>query len=257
MDAIVLAGGVPKPNTPLYEVTQGQPKALLDIAGQPMVQWVLDALNGAASVDHIIVVGLSQDAPIHSEKPLHFLPPQGHMVENIMAGADFLLQRNPQADLAFVVTADIPAITAPMVDWLAAQVEPGTVDACYTVVQREVMEKRYPTSRRTYTHLKDVTVCGGDINIFRPALAHTNIGFWDRVIEARKNVFKQASLVGYDTLLLLLLRQLTLRAALDRVCKRLKIRGQAIVSPYAEMGMDVDKPFQLEIIRADLEARRV
>ncbi|GAB4525316.1 MAG: hypothetical protein Fur0018_09640 [Anaerolineales bacterium] len=256
MDAIVLAGGVPKPGEPLYEVTQGKPKALLDVAGQPMLQWVLNALDGAASVDRIIIVGLPEDVPIHSAKPLHFLPSQGHMVNNILAGADVIMHNNPQAELAFVVSADIPAITAPMVDWLAAQVTPGTVDACYTIVQRHVMEKRYPESRRSYTRLKDMTVCGGDINLFRPALAHSNTEFWDRVIEARKNVFKQAALVGYDTLVLLLMRQLSLDAALQRICRRLKIRGRAIISPYAEMGMDVDKPFQLDIIRADLAARQ-
>jgi hypothetical protein len=30
------------------------------------------------------------------------------------------------------------------------------------------------------------------------------------------------------------------------------ITGQAVFSPYAELGMDVDKPHQLEILRADL-----
>jgi hypothetical protein len=31
--------------------------------------------------------------------------------------------------------------------------------------------------------------------------------------------------------------------------------GTAIVCPYAEVGMDVDKPHQLEMIRADLAER--
>jgi hypothetical protein len=35
----------------------------------------------------------------------------------------------------------------------------------------------------------------------------------------------------------------------------LNIRGRVIPYPYAEVGMDVDKPFQLEIVRAELEAR--
>ena len=43
MDAIVIAGGIPQPEEPLYEYTQGIPKAMLNIAGKPMVQWVLDA----------------------------------------------------------------------------------------------------------------------------------------------------------------------------------------------------------------------
>ena len=40
MDAIVTAGGIPMPGEPLYEYTNGSPKALLDIAGKPMIQWV-------------------------------------------------------------------------------------------------------------------------------------------------------------------------------------------------------------------------
>ncbi len=36
---------------------------------------------------------------------------------------------------------------------------------------------------------------------------------------------------------------------------RLNITGRAIVCPYAEVGMDVDKPHQLEIMRADLKKR--
>jgi len=35
----------------------------------------------------------------------------------------------------------------------------------------------------------------------------------------------------------------------------LSIKGRAIVCPYAEVGMDVDKPHQLAIMRADLAKR--
>jgi hypothetical protein len=34
---------------------------------------------------------------------------------------------------------------------------------------------------------------------------------------------------------------------------RLNITGKALVCPYAEVGMDVDKLFQLEIMREDLK----
>ncbi|MDP2976442.1 MAG: hypothetical protein Q8N45_09575, partial [Anaerolineales bacterium] len=36
------------------------------------------------------------------------------------------------------------------------------------------------------------------------------------------------------------------------VAKRLKITGRGILCPYAEVGMDIDKPHQLEMLRADL-----
>ena len=45
MDAIVIAGGIPQPQDPLYTYSHGDSKALIDIAGKPMVQWVLDVLG--------------------------------------------------------------------------------------------------------------------------------------------------------------------------------------------------------------------
>jgi hypothetical protein len=39
------------------------------------------------------------------------------------------------------------------------------------------------------------------------------------------------------------------------VSKRLHLRGRVLLSPFAEVGMDVDKPFQYELVRADLEKR--
>ncbi|HZD55592.1 MAG TPA: hypothetical protein VE136_02620, partial [Anaerolineales bacterium] len=105
-------------------------------------------------------------------------------------------------------------------------------------------------------HLKDGEVCGGDMNMIRTSMVTVNEEIWMRILAARKNVFKQASLIGFGTLLLLLLRQLNLESGLKRVCERLDISGRVIFSPYAEIGMDIDKPGQLEILRKDL-AREV
>jgi hypothetical protein len=43
--------------------------------------------------------------------------------------------------------------------------------------------------------------------------------------------------------------------AVKKVTARLHMTGRAIVCPYAEIGMDVDKPNQLELMRADLANR--
>jgi hypothetical protein len=77
---------------------------------------------------------------------------------------------------------------------------------------------------------------------------------WDRLLDARKSIFKQAALVGLDTLFLLLTRSLTLEGAAELARKRLGITAGATLSPYAEMGMDADKPFQLDILREELSA---
>lgn len=256
MHAIITAGGIPQPGEPLYPYTQGGSKALLDICGKPMIQWVVDAICSAQKVEKVIIVGLSPEDGIHGDKVVAFLPNQGTMLQNLRAGMLGVLEIDPQARHTLVASSDIPAITPEMVDWEIETTSRTDLDAYYTIIRKEVMEKRFPNSRRSYTRLKDMQVCGGDMNVIRTMAASGNDQLWERIIAARKNAFKQASLIGYDTLLLLLLRRIDLPHAVERVTRRLNLTAQAVVSPYAEIGMDVDKPHQLEIMRADLASNQ-
>jgi len=257
MDAIVTAGGIPKPGEPLYEYTQGNFKALLDVAGKPMIQWVLDALCGAKQVERVVVTGLEADCGVTCEKAIAFLPNAGGMLDNIRHGVLKALETNPNAGHMLAVSSDIPAIQPHMVDWVVETAMQTDHDAYYNVITREVMEARYPGSKRSYIHLRNMEVCGGDMNVIRARLVTSRDSLWDRIIDARKNALKQAALIGYDTLFLLLLRVLSLENAEKTASKKLGFSGRALVCPYAEIGMDVDKPHQLEIMRADLARLKV
>jgi hypothetical protein len=125
-------------------------------------------------------------------------------------------------------------------------------DLYYNVIRRESMDARFPSSRRTYTRLKDMEVCGGDLNMARAAIVSENSVFWNKLIEARKNPAAQAMLIGTDIVFKMLFRRLTIEDVIQRVAKKLGIKGRAIVCPFPEIGMDVDKPHQLEIMRAHL-----
>jgi hypothetical protein len=141
-----------------------------------------------------------------------------------------------------------------MIDWRIESMEGSHCDIEYTAIERTVMESRFPGSNRSYVKLKDVEVCGGDVHGLRLSLVG-QWDLWERLINARKNIFKQAALIGFDTLFFLLTRSMTLKQAESLVSKRLGIVGKATLSPYAEMGMDVDKPFQLEIMRKELDGQ--
>jgi len=254
MDAIVTAGGVPLPEEPLYPATKGHPKALVDVAGKPMVQWILDALSDARTIDNVIIVGLTDKVGLTCAKKMYFVSNQGKMVENMQAGGRKVQEINKQVEHALMVSSDIPAITGEMVDWVVNTDMQTDLDVYYHVIQREVMEKRYPGCKRTWTRLKGMEICGGDMNVGRLSLLlGEDTDIWDRITDARKSPLKQAALVGYDTALLLLTGQLTLEKAETNIMKRLNITGKAIVCPYAEIGMDVDKMFQLELMREDLK----
>ena len=253
MDAIVLAGGIPQPDEPLYSYTKGDPKALVDIAGKPMIQWVLDALSDAKHVDNVIIVGLSPKNELACKKPVYYLSNQGRMLANVVLGVNKSLELDKNSQYVLVVSADIPTLKSEMVDWLVETSMETKDDLYYGVCTREVMETRFPGSRRTYTKLKDIELCGADINISHVRMATEHLDMWESLIGSRKSPLKQASIIGLGTLFKVLTRSITLDETVERVCERIGIKGRAIVWPHAEACMDVDKPHQLELLREDLE----
>jgi GTP:adenosylcobinamide-phosphate guanylyltransferase len=252
MDAIVTAGGIPQPEDPLYPYTRGDHKAFIEIAGKPMIQWVLDALDESEKVGNVVITGFTDESKITSRKTRALLPNQGSMLENIRTGAGKVLELNPDSTHVLTVSSDIPSVKPEMIDWIVDTALQTDHDLYYHIITREVMEARFPTSKRTYVHLKGMQVCGGDLNILRTRAVLGKEELWERIIDSRKNAFKQAALVGYGTLLRLLLRALTIEGAEKTAAKRLGVHAKAVICPYAEIGMDVDKPHQLEIMRAEL-----
>jgi hypothetical protein len=97
-------------------------------------------------------------------------------------------------------------------------------------------------------------LCGGDLNVARTSIVARR-DLWQKLVAARKSAIKQAALLGFDTLLLLLSRQLTIPLAERLVSRRLGLQARVHLSPFAELGMDVDKPHQLELVRQDMAAR--
>lgn len=256
MDAIITAGGIPKPDDLLYPYTKGKSKALIDVAGKPMIQWVLDAIGAIEAIDHVLIVGIERTEDIKCAKPLFFIPNQGPMLNNIRAGIKEAVIQKPETAFVMLLSSDIPAITGEMLDWAVESAGSQDADIFYSVVPRQVMETNFPESNRTYVRLKDMELCGGDVFIIRSEVATGRDEIWNKLIATRKNIFKQAALIGFDTLILLLLKRMTLDRLVNTISKRLDLKGKVMISPYAEVGMDIDKPFQLEIVSEYLEKRK-
>jgi GTP:adenosylcobinamide-phosphate guanylyltransferase len=256
MDAIVTAGGIPQPKDPLYPYSNGSSKALIDVAGKPMIQWVLDALGASKKVDNVIIIGLSAKSGLTCKKPLHYVSNQGRMLANIVAGVNKSLELNKKNEYVLIVSSDIPTLKGEMVDWLVNTAMQTKDDIYYGVCPQEVMEKRFPASKRTYTHLSDMDVCGADVNIIHVNQVTQHLDTWEALIGNRKSPLRQAAVIGLDTLYQLWRRKFTLKQLEQRACERIGMKGRAIIWQHAEPCMDVDKPHQLELMRADLEAQQ-
>ncbi len=256
MDVIVVAGGIPERGDPLYAFTQGGYKTMLDVSGKPMVQWVLDALSDAASVQRVAVVGLPPITALDCKKPLIMLSESGEIVENIRLGALELAKQNPEAAKVLILSADLPAITPEMIEWLIQRVEESDHELFGFLLNRATIEAVDKDSRRVFMHLKNTEVCLADVAGLQIAFANRpEHPLWQRLVEARKSPTRQAALLGYDVLFLLMLRQLTLKEAESSINRRLGINARAVSCPFPELGLDVDRPRDIEVLCDFLTAR--
>jgi formylglycine-generating enzyme required for sulfatase activity/GTP:adenosylcobinamide-phosphate guanylyltransferase len=260
MDAILIAGGIPQPEDPLYNYSNGRAKALINVAGKPMVQWVLDALNDSSEVDNIIVAGLHKNTRLDSSKPLHFISDQGRALPNVVAGIKKSIDLGSQGKYVLVVSSAIPAIKSSMIDGLvvAAKKTKGGIDINYSVCRRNVMEARFPNSRKTYWRFGDGDICLGGMYLIRVDLLSESpdMEALDKLIEEWKNPYKLSVLIGFGTFLLYSSYGLTSDELNSRVSKFVRAKCYPVVWQKAEPCMVVDDPLHLEIAHDDLTSQK-
>jgi hypothetical protein len=117
------------------------------------------------------------------------------------------------------------------------------------------MEARFPDSKRTYVKLKGVEIAGGDIAIAQADLADTHEELWRALTNARKHAWKLARVIGFRLLLKFLFRQLSINDIEETAARIIDRPAEIVLDAPAEMAMDVDRPQQLELLRADLQRK--
>ena len=256
MDAIVIAGGTPKPNDPLFKYSQGKPKALIDIDGRPMIAWVLEAFQRAESVDNIIVVGLEDDADQAKlkgeiDRDIAFLPDAGGLVSNGLAGLRYVRGQHGKDVPVIGCSSDIPHMRPHMIDDLVERCRPFDRILYYAAVTPDVMAAAYPDAQRTFANLGGERLAGADIFVSHTRILDTDEALWNKVINARKNPLGMAWAVGLWPLIKLATGRMTVDGAAALAGRMLEDDRPigVVYTPFAELAMDGDKPHQIDILR--------
>lgn len=252
--ALVLAGYSPDKPDPLAVAVGADRKALVDVAGKPMVYWIVQALSNSERVDGIIIVGMGPEDNVDFGVDVIYVPNQTTHFDNIMAGVRALQTEFPDAPHAVVASADIPLLETRTVGWFVAACEARGGDFFYSLVEKQVMESQYPGVARSYVPVAEGRFCGGDLFFVNPRIAVHNEQTMRDLLERRKSAFQQVRLAGFGTVLKFLFRRLTLDDVERTGSRIFECDARLVVSPYADLGMDVDKPHQLEMARQLKEA---
>lgn len=249
MDCLILAGGTPKPASDLYKYTAGKPKALLEVNCRSMLATILDVMQSMSEIDDILIVGLTPDEFSTPSAHVFQLPDQGSLVQNGIAGLKWLKNHRQEPRPVVLCTVDIPLITREIVTDVIANCRPFDHAIYYHFVTRPVMEARFPNSKRTFVKLKDQEVAGADLMIAQSDLADDNEALWEALTNGRKHAWKLARVVGPIFLVKFLLRKIDVKDIEATATRILQKPVKIILTPHAEIGMDVDKADHLAVIQ--------
>ena len=244
LPVVVLAGAQADPEIEArYSVKN---PAEVPIAGKMMAQHVIDALKTSKYVGTIRIVG-----NIHCEGVSEVIQPASSLIENLAAGLNAC---DPEVDgrRVLIAASDIPLLTPEAVDDFIERCGDLQAGFYYAIVSKEENEKSFPGMRRTYAKLSEGSFTGGNLFIMDSDFLTTNGDLIREILGARKSVPRLARLVGIGTLIRLIIAQVVWPGALnlarlEKTAGRiLRMRVKAVVTPFPEIGADIDDIEQIQ-----------
>ena len=214
-------------------------KALLPVAGTPMLTRVLQALHASPDVGRIVVLAQEAEpltAAITAGGGADFFASNQGISTSILA---FLSAESPAPYPVLITTADHPLLTPAMVaDFVAA----ADGDLSVGMVARTTMLARFPDAERTWIRMADDGWSGTNLFALRSDRVHAALTLWAAAEQDRKRVARLFWRFGPWLALRALTRSLTMADALRRAGARLGLDARLVPMADPVAAIDVDKP---------------
>ena len=241
MIGAVLAGG----KAGALEASAGvESRALVPVGGRPLVARVVEALQGAQTIDSIAVIhGPGRPLPDQAVGGARQVPAAGE------AYCDTVRAAAQQAGEGHVclATADMAALTAAAVDATVKFALDSDADLTYTIAEAGMVSEAFPGTVRTTVRLREGRFTGGNLAVARSAALLGALQQIEMAFGRRKSIVGLTMLLGPMFLLRLVLGRLSVTDAAARGAALLGCSVAVHASPYPEIGFDVDKPSDLEL----------
>ncbi len=249
--ALLLAGS--RPRRPIDGETDlmGH-KALLEVAGVPMVLRPLRALLESPQIGKICVLAQEPGA-------LEHVLPDDPRVElkqsrgTIAATIAELIAANELEYPVLVTTADHALLDPALIAEFIAKAEGA--DLAIGVVERRTMMNRFPTTERTWIGFKGGRYSGANLFAFGSDKVVPAIDRWRTVEQDRKKGWRVLAALGPALLLGAILKLRTLDQSVATVGRKLGLTIKAVAMSDPRSAIDVDKPADLVLVEAILGGR--
>ena len=243
--ALVLAGQRPGID-PMAAPFGTEMKALIPVAGELMLNRVLEALLDAPQVARIVVLAQNtlqlrahRDLGWAVGEPKITFRVSGPTISGSVLGA---VEDAGLGVPVLVTTADNVMLTPATIAEFVAGAGAGATDVSVAFVERGNLEAAVGPNKRTWLTFRDGAFTGANLFALTGSGADNALRFWEKVEADRKSVLRLAAHFGPVLMVKLLLRRMTLRDALAAAGKKLGASAAPVVLSDGRMGVDVDKP---------------
>jgi GTP:adenosylcobinamide-phosphate guanylyltransferase len=245
--SIVLAGGELDESF-IAKGEKASNKNFLEISGKPMVEYVIEALKASSLIEEIIIAAPPQAVTDNMKNGNTIVKSGSTIVETVLNGLSHLPH---DISSVLIVMADLPLLTPESIDDFIRRCNEIDGEYYYSILEKSISEKKYPGLYHTYVKLKEGIFCGGGLILMNPGIVTPcRCSLMDKLLQERKKPFEMAKLLGVTTLLKLLCRQASIDDLLKRTSEVFNCVTRTIVTPYAEIGMNVDRPEELKLVRS-------
>jgi len=252
ISAAIMAGGGAGDEVALAE--DAPCKALVDLGGKPMIEWVATAVRGAALIgETVIVEGPGQELSASWFEPMIPVATAGGtgFIDSVQAAAQAL----PNAEKILLVTVDIPLVTAEGLDDFARSCIASQAELSYTIAAAEEVEREFPGRGKTVVRLREGRFTGGSVagvtRRFIVEQAETIALTFDR----RKSKLALVRMFGWGFVARLALGRLSVADLEKRGSEMLGCTLQAVRTKYPGLAFDVDHAEDLELARKLIRER--
>jgi GTP:adenosylcobinamide-phosphate guanylyltransferase len=249
-EALLLAGARPG-GDPFAARYGAKMKALIPIAGEPMVLRPLRALLASERVESVRLLTQELDdiAAVLPDDPRWSVEPSDG---TIAATLKRICQDERTRWPLLVTTADHALLDTAMIDQFCRGAEGA--DLALGVVTKSALEKRLPQSRRTWIGFRRGKYTGANLFALGSPKAMKAVELWREVEQDRKKGWRLLLALGWPGLLGLL-RIRTIDQTLAAMGRRLGLTLSAVRLENPLAAVDVDKPQDHELVTAILERR--
>ncbi len=247
LDAIVIAGS--DNSGPLRDCSNESYEAMIRIGTKPMVRYVIDALKESGTVRRIVVAGPKQLEAVLTDDCVSVVQTKYGIIENALKAMEHVDTSAP----VLIATCDIPLLTPQAVANFVEFSLKHKADFFYPIVSMDEVFHRFPDIKRTSAKLREGRFTGGNLFIVNPEIVPQSAEKAREFVDCRKSPVKLCRILGFKFVVKFILNMLTIPELENKVSEVLGISVKAIITNYPEIGIDVDKPSDYQIVSEYLD----